>query len=110
MVVTDAHSKWTEILVMENTTAEETVSTLHSLFAHMGLPDQIVSDNGPQFTSEIFRKFTTANSIKHVTGAPYNPSTNGQAEGLVLRFKKGVKADKSSRTLQHKLDRCLLAY
>ena len=45
MVVIDAHSKWPEIFVMENTTAEETISTLHSLFARMGLPDQIVSDN-----------------------------------------------------------------
>ena len=110
MVVIDAHSKWPEIFVMEITTAEETVSTLRSLFARMGLPDQMVSDNGPQFTSETFRKFTTANGIKHVTGAPYHPSTNGQAERLVQSFKKGVKADKSSRTLQHKLDRFLLAY
>ena len=39
-----------------------------------------------------------------------HPSTNGQAERLVQSFKKGVKADKSSRTLQHKLDRFLLAY
>ena len=110
MVVIDAHSKWPEMFVMDTTTAEETVTTLWSLFAGMGLPDQIVSDNGPQFTTETFRKFTTANGIKHVTGAPYHPSTNGQVERLVWSFKKGVKADKSSRTLQHKLDRFLLAY
>ena len=110
MVVIDAHSKWPEIFVLENTTAEETVSALCSLFARMGLPDQIVSDNGPQFTSETFRKFVNANGIKHATGAPYHPSTNGQAERLVQSFKKAVKADKSGRTLQHKLDRFLLAY
>ena len=39
MVVIDAHSKWPEIFVMEITTAEETVSTLRSLFARMELPD-----------------------------------------------------------------------
>ncbi|XP_022808195.1 uncharacterized protein K02A2.6-like [Stylophora pistillata] len=110
MVVIDARSKWPEIFVMEITTAGETVSTLRSLSACMGLPDLIVSDNGPQFTSETFRRFATANGIKHVTGAPYHPSTNGQAERLVQSFKKGVKADKSSRTLHHKLDRFLLAY
>ena len=69
-VVIDAHSKWPEVFVTEETTADETISTLCSLFARLGLPDQIVSDNGPQFTSEAFRKFTTANGIKHVTGAP----------------------------------------
>ena len=45
MVVIDAHSKWPEVFVMEGTTAKETFSTLHSLFARLGLPDQIVSDN-----------------------------------------------------------------
>ncbi|XP_022778299.1 uncharacterized protein K02A2.6-like [Stylophora pistillata] len=109
-VVIDTHSKWPVIFVMEITTAEETVSTLRSLFARMGLPDQIVSDNGPQFTSETFRKFATANGIKRVTGAPYHSSTNGQAERLAQSFKKGVKADKPGRTLQHKLDTFLLAY
>ena len=109
-MVIDAHSKWPEVFVTEDTTAEETISTLRSLFARLGLPDQIVFDNGPQFTSEAFRKFTTANGIKHVTGAPYHPATNGQAEKLVQSFKKRVKADKSGRTLQHKLDRFLLAY
>ena len=49
MVVIDAHSKWPEVFVMEGTTAEETFNTL---FARLELPDQIVSDNGPQFTSE----------------------------------------------------------
>lgn len=110
MVVIDAHSKWPEIFVMENTTAEETVCMLRSLFARMGLPDQLVSDNGPQFTSETFRKFASVNGFRHVTGAPYHPSTNGQAERLVQSFKKSVKADKSGRSLQHKLDRFLLAY
>ena len=94
----------------DDTTTEGTISTLRSLIARLGLPDQIVSDNGPHFTSEAFRKFTTANGIKHVTGAPYHPATNGQAEKLVQNFKKGVKADKSGTTLQHKLERFLLAY
>ena len=62
-------------------------------FARMGLPDQMF-----------------ANGIKHVTGAPHHSSTNDQAERLVQSFKKGIKADKSGRTFQHKLHRLLLAY
>ena len=58
---------------------------------------------------QAFRKFTTANG-KHDTGAPYHPATNGLAEKLVQSFMKGVKADKSGRTLHHRLDRFLLAY
>ena len=57
LVVIDAHSKWPKILVGKNTTTEETVCTLRSVFACLGLPDQIVSDNGPQFTSYCFNSF-----------------------------------------------------
>lgn len=107
MVVIDTHSKRPKIFVMENTTAEEPVSMLRSLFARMGLPDQLVSDNSSLLT---FRKFASVNGFRHVTGAPYHSSTNGQAERLVQNFKKSVKADKSGRSLQRKLDRLLLAY
>ena len=110
MVVIDAHSKWPEIFVMENTSAEDTVSALHSLFARMRLPDQFVSNNRPQFTSKTFRKFSFANGIKHVIGAPHHSSTNDQAERLLQSFKKGIKADKSRRTFQNKLHRFLLTY
>ena len=103
MVVIDAHSKWPEIFVMEYTSAEDTVSALHSLFARTRLPDQFVSNNRPQFTSKTFRKFSFANGIKHVTGAPHNSSTNDQAERLLQSFKKGIKADKSGRTFKKKL-------
>lgn len=88
----------------------EPVSALRSLFARMGIPDQILSDNEPQFTSETFRKFVNANGIKHATTAPYHPSTNGQAERLVQSLMKAVKAEKPGRTLQHKLDRFQLTY
>lgn len=110
IVVIDAQSKWPQVFLTDDTSAEGTIIKLRFLFARLRLPDQIVSNNRPQFTSEAFRKFTTANGIKHVTGAPYHPATNGQAEKLEQSFKKGVKAYKSGRTLQHKLDRFLLAY
>lgn len=43
-------------------------------------------------------------------GTSCHPVTNGLAERLVQSFKKAAKADKSTRTLQHKLDRFLIAY
>ena len=110
LVVVDAHTKWPDIFEMRNTTAAETVATLRSLFARMGLPEQVVSDNGPQFVSGEFKHFTEMNGIRHVTGAPYRPSTNGLVERMVQSFKNAVKADRSDRSIQHKLDRFLFAY
>ena len=73
MVVTDALSKWPEIFVMENTSAEDTVSTLRSLFARMGLPDQIVSDNGLQFTSKTLGSFRLQMGLSMSPALPITP-------------------------------------
>ena len=61
-----------------------------------GIPTQLVSDNGPQFTSEEFASFMKRNGIKHIRSAPYHPSTNGTAERFVQTFKKAMKALRNS--------------
>ena len=83
LLVIDSHSKWLEVFVMSSTTSIKTIDTLKSLFARYGLPEQIVSDNGPQFTSDEFKSFCKSNGIRHITGAPYHPSTNGAIERAV---------------------------
>lgn len=71
VVVIDAPSKWPEIVVMENTTAEETVSILCSLFAGMGVSEHIVAYNGPHLTSDTLRSFhlrtVLGKSLVHLT-------------------------------------------
>ena len=57
MLVVDAYSKWPEVVMMESTTAETMIKHLQQIFATHGLPLQIVSDNGPQFTAEKFQQF-----------------------------------------------------
>ena len=83
LLVSDAHSKWPKIIAMKSTTASKTIEELWKLFASYGLPEQIVTDNGPQFVSEEFATFTKANEVKHIKSAPYHPSTNRAVERLV---------------------------
>jgi len=47
-IAADAHSKWPEVEVMSTTTFEKTIKVFRSLLAQHGLPEQLVSDNGPQ--------------------------------------------------------------
>ena len=74
LIAVDAHSKWPEVYEMAQTTATKTITVLRHLFSTYGLPEQVVSDNGPQFTSEEFATFMKANGIKHVRVAPYHPA------------------------------------
>ncbi|XP_058032676.1 uncharacterized protein K02A2.6-like [Ahaetulla prasina] len=54
LIVVDAFSKWLEIILMKSMTAEAVISVLKHLFVTHGLPDTLVSDNGPQFTATLF--------------------------------------------------------
>lgn len=47
-----------EIAKLSSTTATCAVTHLKSMFAHHGIPTEVMSDNGPQFSAEYFRKFT----------------------------------------------------
>ncbi|XP_049268434.1 uncharacterized protein LOC125757180 [Rhipicephalus sanguineus] len=57
LVLVDAHSKWVEVFVMNSTTTEKTVERLREVFASYGLPEEVVTDNGPQFTAKSFTEF-----------------------------------------------------
>uniref|UniRef100_A0A2D4HB47 Gypsy retrotransposon integrase-like protein 1 n=1 Tax=Micrurus lemniscatus lemniscatus TaxID=129467 RepID=A0A2D4HB47_MICLE len=88
LIVVDAYSKWLEVILMNNTTSEATIGALQRIFTTHGLPDTLVSDNGPQFTSQTFETFLAELGIRHALSAPAHPATNGQAEIMVKLAKK----------------------
>ena len=111
LVAVDAHSKWPEVVQMRETNAERTIEVLRGIFSRTGVRSVLVSDNGPQFTSIEFARFTKGNGIKHVTSAPYHPSSNGLAERFVQSFKSAMKASKKDEgSVQTKLSNFLFAY
>ena len=109
LIVVDSHSKWFEVEMMPSITSEATIAKLRDMFARYGIPQQLVSDSGSQFTSEEFCKFMKANGIKHTLVAPYHPRSNGQAERFVQTFKQFFKVEDSDSIMQS-LARFLFSY
>ena len=70
LLLVDAHSKWPEVHYMSSTTAAKTIQVLRTMFARYGIPEQLVSDNGPQFVSEEFGQFMKLNGIISTSSAP----------------------------------------
>lgn len=79
LIQMDAYSKWTEAHAMSRSTSTVTIDCLRQSFSQHGIPEIIVSDNGSCFTSEEFQDFVEKNGIRHITLAPYHPSSNGLA-------------------------------
>ena len=64
LVLIDAYSKWPEVHKMFETTSKATIQQLRKIFAVKGLPELIVTDNGPQFVSEEFKSFCKQRGIQ----------------------------------------------
>ena len=71
---------------MSTTTTEKTLEVLCNLFASYGLPEQLVSDNGPQFTSSEFELCVRENGIKHIKSSPYHPSVKWRSQKVRAEF------------------------
>ena len=114
LVVIDIHSKWIEVQHMTSITTEKTINELRLIFAQHGLPEEVVSDNGPQFVSNEFAEFMHQNGIKHTLTPPYHPQSNGAAERAVRIVKealvKQVLERNKSRSIKHRLADFLIRY
>ncbi|XP_053698835.1 uncharacterized protein K02A2.6-like [Sabethes cyaneus] len=111
IVLVDAYTKWPEVRILNDITTATTIKVCREYFATYGIPAVLVSDHGPQFTSDEFQRFLKMNGVYHKMGAPYHPATNGQAERFIQTFKAKLKSLKCNRTTMHaELCNILLAY
>ncbi|KAK3750477.1 hypothetical protein QZH41_018118 [Actinostola sp. cb2023] len=101
LVTVDYYSNYWEIDRLENTKSATAIRKLKAHFARFGIPSILVSDNGPQFTSDSFRKFTRDWDIEHTPSAPYNSQSNGKAEAAVKAAKKMLRKTQKTREDQY---------
>ena len=87
LIVTDYYSRWFEIKELRNETSQVVIQALKELFAIHGIPDLIISDNGPQYSADSFREFATKYGFVHTTSSPRYPQANGEVERAVRTAK-----------------------
>ena len=64
------------------------VRELKTMFSCFGIPEILVTDNGPQFSSNEFQVFAKSWSFSHVTTSPRYPQSNGKAENSLRTVKR----------------------
>ena len=82
---------------------------MKSCFATHGLPVEIVTDNGSQFTSEEFESYCSAYGIKHCHVTPYRPHANSEIVQFKCTTEKTIRAAQAEgKNWRNKLDIFLL--
>lgn len=92
LLLVDAESGWIEATLLKERTTEKVISCLSTLCSRFGVPKTLVSDNGPEFTSEALNQWCARNGIVKVESPPYHQQSNGVAERGVQTIKRSLAA------------------
>ncbi|XP_057312326.1 uncharacterized protein K02A2.6-like [Hydractinia symbiolongicarpus] len=91
LVCIDYFSRFPEVEILHKITSTAIVTKLRKLFSRYGAPEELVSDNGPQFVSNTFKKLMNEFNIHHRRVTPYHPQANGEVERFNRNLKKVVQ-------------------
>ncbi|XP_021346504.1 uncharacterized protein K02A2.6-like [Mizuhopecten yessoensis] len=83
LLTVDYFSSFFEVDRLHDKTAKEIVGKVRSHFARHGIPDTVVTDNGPPFGSNDFAAFAQCYEFEHITSSPLYPQSNGKVENAV---------------------------
>ena len=100
MEVRPSYSDYFEVDLLQDATTEPVIKATKSRFAQHGIADMI-TDNGPQYSSDQFAAFTREWEFQHTTSSPLHSQSNGKAESAVKIAKNLVKkAKRENKDLQ----------
>ena len=83
----DYYSSYFEIDPLKDMTAREVIHTLKRQFSRHGIPNTLMSDNGPPFNSNEFQQFATNYDMEHVISSPHYPQSDRKVENAIKTAK-----------------------
>ena len=95
LVTVDYYSDFWELDYLPDTSSATVIEHTKAHFARYGIPDKVISDNGPQFRSQEYATFVKTWGFTHITSSPYHSRSNGKAEAAVKIAKSLLHKDDS---------------
>lgn len=87
LTIIDAATRYPEAIPMKNITTRNVVKALVKFFTQVGLPVEVQTDQGSNFTSGLFEKVMKSLGITQYRSTAYHP----QSQGVVERFHHTLK-------------------
>lgn len=87
LTLVDQATRYPDAVPLRHIDSATVSQALLGMFSHFGFPQTLTSDNGAQFTSEMFAEFLGQLGTEHQRTPPYHAQSNG----LVERFNGTLK-------------------
>ena len=87
LTLVDYATRYPEAVPLSSVDTESMAEALVSIFSRVGIPSEILTDMGTQFTSSVMNEVSRRLSFKQLVTSPYHPICNG----LLERFNQTLK-------------------
>ncbi|GFO46495.1 hypothetical protein PoB_007300000 [Plakobranchus ocellatus] len=87
LTLVDAATRWPEAVPLKSISTTDVANALFNIFTRLGLPKEILSDNGQQLVSKAMEEVMTMMGIQRRLSTPYHAQSNGMVE----RFNGSLK-------------------
>ena len=88
LVICDYATRYPEAFPLRNTKSRQVANSLIQLFSRVGIPREIITDQGTNFNSGFMKQVYSLLGIRGIRTTPYHPQT----DGMVERFNQTLKA------------------
>ena len=100
LIVADYFSKFPYIFPVASAHHFKTINHLRELFTAEGIPAIVMSDNGPPFNRDKFKRFAQEFNFMHTTSSPNFHQSNGFIKAMVKKVKNAYKKTDGSPNVQ----------
>ena len=88
LVICDYATRYPEAVPLRSCDTEHVAEALVNFIAQVGVPREILSDQGTNFTSQLMKEIQNLLHVRAIKTTPYHPQT----DGLIKRFNKTLKS------------------
>ncbi|CAB3222780.1 unnamed protein product [Arctia plantaginis] len=109
----DVFTKYGQAYPLKDGTAISIVQAFLTFCTHHGLPLTIVTDNGTEFTNQIFAEFIKLHKIIHHKTQPHSPNDNGNIErfhSTILEHLRILKLQQKNESIVNLMPYAIIAY
>ena len=88
LVLSDYATRYPEAIPLKTVNAEVIAEEAVKFFAQVGIPQEILTDQGSNFTSQLLKEIYRLLHVQPIRTSPYHPQT----DGVVKRFNQTLKS------------------